>query len=239
MELTQTEYGGVVVLRDVVQLLLYAVLAAISPLALAATMTAIGAGRRQALGLGVGFIAGQLVSCALLVILDFAVVGSSRRSYPGIRAPVALALAGVLVWLANRVRRRPPPVGASKSRAHALLARLSRLGYLTTLAVGLLLGIGGPKRLVLTALAAALIATTGVGTSARTGLVVVYVALATALVWGPVVFYLVRGEKAIALMEAAQEEADRHQPAVTIYALRGLAALLSIDAISVLLVHGG
>jgi len=81
---------GVVVLRDVFQLLLYALLAAFSPLALAATMAAIGAGRRQALGLAVGFVAGQLVSCALFVILDFAAVGSSRRSYPGIRAPLAL-----------------------------------------------------------------------------------------------------------------------------------------------------
>ena len=56
-------------LRDVVQLLLYALLAAFSPLALAATMTAIQAGRRQALGLGVGFVAGQLVTTALFVIL--------------------------------------------------------------------------------------------------------------------------------------------------------------------------
>jgi hypothetical protein len=231
----RTSTVGVVVLGDVVQLLLYALLAAFSPLALAATMTAIGAGRRQALGLGVGFVAGQLGACVLFVILDFAAVGSSRRSYPGIRVPLALALAVVLVWLASRVRRRPPPVSESKSRAHALLARLSRLGYLTTLAVGLLLGIGGPKRLVLTALAAALISTTGARDSAQAELAVVYCALATALVWGPVVFYVVRGEKAIALMKAAQERVNRHQPAVTIYALRGLAALLVIDAIGVLL----
>ena len=105
-------------------------------------------------------------------------------------------------------------------------------------AVGVLLGIGGPKRLVLTALAAALIATTGAGDSVQAELVVVYVALATALVWGPVVFYVLRGEKAVALMKAAQETANRHQPAVTIYALRGLAALLVIDAIGVLLVRG-
>jgi Sap, sulfolipid-1-addressing protein len=230
---------GVAVPRDVIQLLLYALLAAFSPLALAATMTAIGAGRRQALGLGSGFVAGQLVTCALFVILDFAAVGSSRRGYPGIRAPVALALAGVLIWLASRVRRRPPPAReGTNSRAHALLARLSRLGYLTTLAVGLLLGIGGPKRLVLTALAAALIATSGAGYSAQAELTVAYITLATALVWGPVGFYVLRGEKAVALMKAAQVMANRHQPTVTIYALRGLAALLVIDAIGILLAQG-
>jgi Na+/melibiose symporter-like transporter len=230
---------GVAVLRDLIQLLLYALLAAFSPLAVAATMTAIQAGRRQALGFGVGFVAAQLVTCALFVILDFAAVGSSRRSYPGIRAPLALVLAGVLLWLASRVRRRPPPTHESNSRAHALLARLSRLGYLTTLAVGMLLGIGGPKRLVLTALAAALVATSGAGDSSQAELVVVYAALATALVWAPIVFYVVRGEKAVALMKAAQDTASRHQPKVTIYALRGLAALLVIDAIGVVLTHGG
>ena len=70
------------------------------------------------------------------------------------------------------------------------------------------------------------IATAGAGNSAQAELVVVYVTLATALVWGPVVSYVVRGEKAMALMKAAQEKASQHQPAVTIYALRGLAALL-------------
>jgi Na+/melibiose symporter-like transporter len=228
---------GVAVLRDLIQLLLYALLAAFSPLAVAATMTAIQAGRRQALGFGVGFVAAQLVTCALFVILDFAAAGSSRKSYPGIRAPIALVLAGVLLWLASRVRRRPPRTRESNSRAHALLARLSRLGYLTTLVVGMLLGIGGPKRLVLTALAAALVATSGAGDSGQAELVVVYVALATALVWAPVLFYVLRGDKAVALMKAAQETANRHQPKVTIYALRGLAALLAIDAIGVLLTH--
>jgi Sap-like sulfolipid-1-addressing protein len=227
-----------VVVRDVLQLFLYAVLAAFSPLALAATMTAIGAGRRQALGLAVGFVTGQLVSLALFVIVDFAAVGSSRRRYPGIRAPLAFGLAVVLIWLAGRVRRRPPPVSESTSRADALLARLSRLGYLTTLAVGLLLGIGGPKRLVLTAFAAALISTTAAVSSAKAELVVVYAALSTALVWGPVAFYVLRGEKAVTLMKAAQEKANRHQPAVTIFALRGVAALLLIDAIGTVLIQG-
>jgi hypothetical protein len=92
-------------LREVVQLLLYALLAAFSPLALAATMTAIQAGRRQALGLAVGFVAGQLVTTALFVILNFAAVGSTKRAYPGLRAALALALAVALVWLASRVKR--------------------------------------------------------------------------------------------------------------------------------------
>jgi hypothetical protein len=102
----------------------------------------------------------------------------------------------------------------------------------------MLLGIGGPKRLVLTALAAALVATSGAGDTGQAELVVVYVALATALVWAPVVFYVLRGDRAVALMKAGQEEISRHQPNVTIYALRGLAALLVIDALGIIVVQG-
>ena len=52
------------------------------------------------------------------------------------------------------------------------------------LVAGLLLGIGGPKRLVLTALAATTITTSALNDSGEAALVVLYVALATALVWG-------------------------------------------------------
>jgi Sap, sulfolipid-1-addressing protein len=117
-----------------------------------------------------------------------------------------------------------------------MLARLSRLGYLTTLAVGLVLGVVGPKRLVLTILAAALIATSGAGLSAEAVLVAVNITSTTALVWGPVVLYIVRGEKAVALMKAAQRKANQHQPTVTIYHF-GLAGLLLIDAVGILLVQ--
>ncbi len=226
-------------LRDLIQLVLYALLAAFSPLAFAATMTVIQAGRRQALGFGVGFVTAQLVACSLLVNLDFAAIGSSQKKYPGLRAPLALAVALVLIWLASRVRRRPRTAkDESNSRAHALNVRLSRLGLFTTLAAGVLLGVGGPKRLLLTALAAALIATSGVGTPGQAQLVVLYVAVATALVWAPALFSLVRGDSSVALMKGAGEWVSRNQPAVTIYALRGLAALLVIDAIGILLIQG-
>ena len=65
-----------------------------------------------------------------------------------------------------------------------MIERLGRLRFLTTLLAGLLLGIGGPKRLVLTALAATTITTSGIASSSEAALVVLYVGLATALVWG-------------------------------------------------------
>jgi hypothetical protein len=63
----------------------------------------------------------------------------------------------------------------------------------------------------------------------------VYVTLATVLVWGPLILFLLLGKRVIALMEGAQGKVGRRQPQVTFYALLILAALILLDAVSVLL----
>ena len=130
------------------------------------------------------------------------------------------------------VHRRPPNTNEaataherSQARTQALLERLSRLRILTTVAAGFLLGIGGPKRLLLTCLAAATIVTAGLADADQAALVVVYVALATALVWGPLALFLLLGKRVIAFMEGAQSDIGRRQPQLTVYALLILAAL--------------
>ena len=62
-----------------------------------------------------------------------------------------------------------------------------------------------------------------------------YVTLATALVWGPLILFLFLGNRVVALMEDAEREVARRQPQVTVYALLILAGFLALDAISVLL----
>ena len=63
----------------------------------------------------------------------------------------------------------------------------------------------------------------------------VYVTLATALVWAPLILFLLLGKRVIALMEGAESEVGRRQPQVTVYTLLSLAALLGLDAASVFL----
>jgi len=178
----------------------------------------------------------------VLVIFGLAVTGLSDKSHPGFRAALEVALALALIALALVVRRRSPNTSdsqaaheRSKARTQALLERLSRLRVLTTVVAGFLLGIGGPKRLVLTSLAATTIVTGGLGATEQATLVVVYVTLATALVWGPLLLFLLVGKRVIALMEGAQGEVGRRQPQVTVYALLILAVVLVLDAVSVLL----
>jgi hypothetical protein len=227
-------------LHAAIQVVLYGLLAGLSALAFAATLAVMPSGRLKASAFGAGFVAAQISTCSVLVIFGIAAIGSSGKSHPGFRAALEVALALVLVTLALAVHLRPPNTNesptaheSSQARTQALLERLSRLRFLTTVVAGFLLGIGGPKRLVLTSLAAATIVTAGLGDADQAALVVVYVTLATALVWGPLLLFLLLGQRVIALMEAAQGDVARRQPQVTVYALLILAALLVVDAVSV------
>ncbi len=227
-------------LHAAIQVVLYGLLAGFTALGFAATLTVMPAGRLKALGFGAGFVGAQSLTCSVLVIFGIAVAGG--KSHPDLRAALEVGLALVLVVLTLVVHRRPLTGNdsrtaheRSKARTQALLGRLRRLRVLTTVVAGFLLGIGGPKRLVLTSLAATTIVTAGLGDVDQAGLVVVYVALATALVWVPLILFLLLGKRVIALMEGAQDEVARRQPQVTVYALLLLAALLVLDAAGVLL----
>ena len=224
-----------------IQVVLYGLLAGLTAVGFAATLAVMPSGRLKALGFGAGFVGAQILTCSVLVIFGIAVTGSSA-SQPDLRAALEVGLAVVLIALALVVHRRPPRKNdsataheRSKERTKALVERLSRLRVLTTVVAGFLLGIGGPKRFVLTCLAAATIVTAGLGDAEQTALVAVYVTLATALVWGPLVLFLFLGKRVIAFMEGAQGEVGRRQPQVTFYALLVLAALLVLDAVSILL----
>jgi Sap-like sulfolipid-1-addressing protein len=218
----------------VIQLLLYALLAGLSPVAFAATIAVMPAGRLKVLGFGTAFVVAQLLTCVLFVIIG--VAATSRNNRPDLHASLELALAVALVWLAFQARLKPSaPRERSSPRTRAMLERLARLRFLTTLLAGLLLGIGGPKRLVLAALAASTITTSGIHYAGEAALVVIYVALATVLVWGPVILFVLLGDRSVALMKSAQREVAGRQPNVTVYALLVVATLLVIDAIGTLL----
>jgi hypothetical protein len=229
-------------LHAAIQVVLYGLLAGFTALGFAATLAVMPSGRLKALGFGTGFVGAQILTCSALVIFGIAATGASDKSHPDLRATLEVALALVLIALALVVHRRPPNTNdsptaheRSKARTQALLERLSRLRVLTTIVAGLLLGIGGPKRLVLTCLAATTIVTAGFGDAYEAALVVVYATLATALVWGPLMLFLLLGERVIAFMEGAQSEVARRQPQVTVYALLILAGLLVLDTGSFLL----
>jgi len=222
------------VFHAAVQVILYALLAGLSPLALAATIAVMRAGRSRAVAFGAGFVIGQIATFSLFLFIDVGAVGRSRRS--GVQVVIELGLAAALVWLARAAPRLlAAQRAASGERTQRLLDRLGRVRLGTALGAGILLGVGGAKRLVLSALAATIVTTTGFRTSTQMVLGVLYVAVASALVWAPVITYIAFGERAVIRIKEAQEATARHQPKVTVYALLVLAALFALDAVGILL----
>ena len=212
------------------QLFTYGLLAMLSPLGFAATLVVIRSGRLKALGFGLGCIAGQLLACAILVAVGAVAVPDRKAGHPTLRGMLALGFGLAVLWLAVMVRRRPPAATpSSNARSQEMLERLGRLRPGTALVAGLVLGIGGPKRLVLTALAAATISTSTADRGEAAVLVVAYTILATILVSGPILAFEIFGDRAMTKLDEAQSWLSRHQRSATFYVLLliGVVALAS------------
>jgi hypothetical protein len=188
-------------------LILYAFVAAASPLGLAATVTVLRTGRAQALGLASGVVLGQLLTCAVLVLIGAASV-NHRMKRPVVEGVVELVLGAALLVLASVIHHRPQQAHPDSGRSEQILDRLRRVHGTTAFAVGLALGVGGPKRLVLTGLAAASITAAGVDGAGEAALALWYCALATVVVWAPVL-----------AADGAFHWLARHHRPVTVWAL--------------------
>src|SRR5436309_11917704 len=116
-------------LQALIQLLLYALLAGFSALALAATIGVMQAGRLKALAFGAGFVIGQLFTCSLFVLIGVAAISSRNDKHPGIQASLEILVAVGLSALALRIRATGAVVReGSNPRVRLALERLGRLG---------------------------------------------------------------------------------------------------------------
>ena len=196
----------------------YALVAAASPLGLAATLTVLRTGRVQALVLAIGVVAGQLLACAVLVLVGAASV-SHRTKRPYVEGVLEVLVGLALLLLAFRMIRRPVAVEPGTGRSKQFLDRLGQVRLKTDFVAGFALGIGGPKRLVLTALAASTITAAGVNGATETVLVLWYCGLATVVVWAPVLGAILLGDRAVDLLDRGFRWLTRHQRAVTVSVL--------------------
>lgn len=209
-------------------------LATLSPLGFAATIAVMRAGRLTALGFAVGVVLGQLLACTILVTVGVVVAPDRSVAHPTLDGLLQLALAVLLVLYAWAIHGRPIGPRVEHARSGAVLERLHRVHVVTASGVGLLLGIGGPKRLVLTALAAASITTAAPTTSEAAALICWYGLLATVLVWLPVLGLLLLGERAVGLMDSAARWISRHRRPATLVVVLLLALVLFVNAATLL-----
>jgi hypothetical protein len=216
------------------QVLLYAFVAGASPVALGATLVVLGSrgGRWNALAFAVGVVLGQTLLFVLAYVVGSAAkpVGThaheTARSWLELAFGVALVVVGAMVWF------RPPvdPPARTDTRTRAVLDRLAHLSLPAVFGAGLALALG-PKRLGLTVLVTATIATSDIGTVEGLSLSVFYIIVATALVTVPVVLAIVFGDRAEQWMLEVEHWLSAHKRPLTFYPLTVLGLLVIVDAV--------
>jgi threonine/homoserine/homoserine lactone efflux protein len=185
--------------HDTTRILLYALVAGLSPLALLATLAALGSGRGRLNGLAfaVGFLLTQTTVLVLAIVLGSAATPDRDLGHPTLAAALELTLGVLLLLFAIRGQTgHEPRESPAESRTEAILARLSHLRPVTAFSAGALLGVGGVKRLTITLFTGATIAIAGLIPAEEAGLAALYIVIASVLVWLPVAGYLVAGSRA-------------------------------------------
>ena len=179
----------------------------------------------------VGFLLGQSIAFVVALLIGSAAT-TNRDGNEELAAALELAFGVgllVLAWPQRHAGAEPDPAGPS--RVKAMLARLHRLRPGTAFSVGLLLGVGGVKRLTITLVAGATVGIAGLSPVEDVLLGVLYVLVAAVLVWVPVGVYLVAGERAAGWLEAAQGWLTANERRITFVSTLLFGFLLTSDAL--------
>ena len=213
-------------------ILFYALVAAASPLVLTATLVVIRGERPRTNSLAflTGFLLGTTVAAGLALMLGQAAV-ERLDSHETIEGVLELLLGVAFVTAGLRRRRGPPRPEAETGRAGAIMDRLSHVRPGVALSVAGLLGFGGPKRLILTFLAMASLSQADLGGVEDLTLVVLYVAVATALVSVPVGIVVVGGSRAAAIVGRAESWLKTNAKFLHVWLTLGIGVALVIDGL--------
>ncbi len=219
----------------VLRTLLFALVAASSPLALGSVIAIVTSaqGRIKGAAFAIGFVSGQALIFLLALTLGIATLGNSEN-HPTVVAVLVTLFGAALLLTAVRVRgqhTKPVRVRGPNPRTVALRARLASLRPLSALAVGAALGVGGPKRLSITVAVTAMITESGVSHANALRLGVLYVGISTVLVWAGALFYIVWGKRATDWLTNAQHWSVRHREPLMFYPSVVLGLVLVIDGI--------
>jgi hypothetical protein len=213
---------------------LYGLLAGLSPLALLATLATLGSGRGRVNGTAFAFA--FLIAQSIVLVIAFffgsAAAPDDDDSQRMFVATLELVLGALLLAFAVHglvVRNAARPV--ERSRTEAFLLRLRTLRPTTAFSIGSLLGAGGIKRLTITLVAGATIAIAALERSEEAALALMYVVVATLLVWLPVALYLIAGTRADRATARSESWLVRNERPVTSATMLVFGAALSVDAL--------
>ncbi len=214
------------------RILVLALLAALSPLALTATILVLKSrlARLNGIFFAAGFLLGEAIGWAFALALG-SVLDLGDRGQT-VAAVLELLLGALLLSVTWRVHRREAaPRRERDPRTQALLARLEQLNAITAVVVGTLLGLGIPKRLTITIVAAATLTASDLDNARQLALVGLYIVVAGVLVWAPVLVYVVAGARARSWLDAGQDWLAAHQRTVTMVSLAAFGTVLVVDGL--------
>ena len=223
--------------ETIARAVLYGLIAAASPLAFAATVVVLRSNRARLNGV---IFAAAFVLAGLGVVLAIVGIGSAAAPGPGgsstSAAAIELALGVLLLAAGLRIRGGSAAANADGAgRTQALLDRLALITPKTAFPAGALLGIGGPKRLTIGIVTATTISGADLTTSESVLAAVLYVAVASVLVWAPVAFYVVAGQRTRAWLTEAEAWLLENQRLFAAVSLLVFGALLVADGLARLL----
>lgn len=212
-------------------LLVYALLAAASPVVLLATLIVLGTERARVNGLvfAAGFILGQAAGLGIPLLLGL-IVTSATGENGNLSTWLELAVGVLLILGAGRIRRREAGPTSDESRTARLMVRLEHVTPAAAFSIGVPLGIGA-KRLVIAMLAASTIALEAAGHATEFRQAVLYVLIASVLVWLPVMVYFVVGPHADDWVTSAKRWLLANQREVSFYLALIFGCLFAADAV--------
>lgn len=213
-------------------MLFYALVAAASPLVLAAVLVVIRSDRRRANSIAflVGFVLGTTIAAVVGLMLGQAAV-ERLDSHETIEGVLALLVGVALIVAGLAELRSPKPPGGTMDRQGATLARLSHVGPGTALSIAGLLGFGGPKRLILAFLAMTSVSEADLGDLESVTLLVLYVAVATLLVSVPVTMVVIGGRRAAEAIGRGESWLGTNAALLRLWLALGLGGALVIDGL--------
>jgi hypothetical protein len=201
--------------QGISEVLPFAVGVALSPAAIISVILILFS--RRARVNGPLFLLGWVVALGVLVAVVYAISDQSNAATSNTSSDsvswLKIALGASFFLLARREWRKRPAPGTDPEMPK-WMARVDGLTPATSLGLGVLLGGLNPKNLVLGIGAAAGLAQLGLSTADAVVSLIVFVAVGSVTIFGPVVYHLVGGAKATATLDELKDWLGGHNDAV-------------------------
>jgi hypothetical protein len=214
---------------EATRILLYGLLATASPTTLLATLVVLASrrGRTSGVAFAAAFVLGTAIAFTAGPDRTHRHQDPPSRPRGGGGAPSRSRL------LLIAARQRHPHrqlESAARPTPEARFKRFAPVGPAISFGIGLPLGVGA-KRLAITLLAATTVAVASLTSVEEAGLEVLYVVVATLIVWVPVTVYLALGTRADDFVVRSRKWITAHEQQLTVFSLLVLGVLLVGDGL--------